>query len=274
MRQTCPACDAVLHRPEGEVVRRCTNAACPAQQRERIIHFARRVAMDIEHLGEMIVEQLIEAELVGDVADLYRLTVEDLLPLERFAEKSAANLVAAIEASKERGLDRLLFALGIRHVGERGAGILAERFERLDDLIDVAQNHPDRLEELDEIGPVQAESLHTFFSEPENQALAEKLARMGVVTERAVTPPETPQVLAGKAVVLTGALSGYTRQEAAEAVEARGGRVTSSVSTKTDYVIVGAEPGSKADQARSRGIPCLDEKAFEELLAGRPPKRA
>lgn len=272
MPNTCPVCEAALHRPEGEVARRCTNAACPAQQRERITHFARRAAMDIEHLGPKVVEQLIEAELVGDVADLYVLTVEKLLPLERFAEKSATNLVAAIEASKERGLYRFLFALGIRHVGERAADILAEKFAGLDALIEVAQNHPDQLQEIPEIGPVMAESLRLFFSEPKNQALIEKLATLGVVTERVRTVPEVSQVLSGKTFVLTGALSGYTREEAAKAIEARGGRVTSSVSAKTDYVVAGADPGSKADQARSRGIPCLDEKAFEELLAGRLPE--
>ncbi|MDV2503927.1 MAG: NAD-dependent DNA ligase LigA [bacterium] len=272
MPNTCPVCEAALHRPEGEVARRCTNAACPAQQRERITHFARRAAMNIEHLGPKVVEQLIEAELVGDVADLYGLTVEDLLPLERFADKSAANLVEAIEVSKGRGLDRLLFGLGIRHVGERAADILAEKFASLDALIEVAQNHPDQLQEIPEIGPVMAESLRLFFSEPKNQALIEKLATLGVVTERVRTVPEVSQVLSGKAFVLTGALSGYTREEAAKAIEARGGRVTSSVSAKTDYVVGGAAPGSKADQARSRGIPCLDEKAFEELLAGRMPE--
>ena len=272
MPNTCPVCEAVLHRPEGEVARRCTNAACPAQQRERITHFARRAAMDIEHLGPKVVEQLIEAERVSDVADLYGLTIEKLLPLERFAEKSAANLVAAIEASKERGLYRLLFALGIRHVGERAADILAEKFASLDALIEVAQNHPDQLQEIPEIGPVMAESLCLFFSEPKNQTLIEKLATLGVVTERVRTVPEVSQALSGKAFVLTGALSGYTREEAAKAIEARGGRVISSISAKTDYVVVGSAPGAKHTKSLAHGIRCLNEDEFELLLAGRLPE--
>ena len=271
MPETCPACGAALHRAEGEAARRCTNAACPAQMRERIIHFARRAAMDIEHLGPKIVDQLIEAKLVGDVADLYGLTVEKLLPLERFAEKSAANLVAAIEASKGRGLDRLLFGLGIRHVGERGAGILAENFAGLDALIEVAKSKPDQLEELQEIGPVMAESLSRFFSEPRNLKIIEKLDAVGVLTERAHTEAAVSEVLAGKTIILTGTLKGYTRREAAEAVEARGGRVAASVSPKTDYVIVGDEPGSKYDKALSLGIRSLNEAEFEEILTGRLP---
>ncbi|MCH7923174.1 MAG: NAD-dependent DNA ligase LigA [Nitrospinae bacterium] len=271
MPETCPACGAALHRAEGEAARRCTNAACPAQMRERIIHFARRAAMDIEHLGPKIVDQLIEAKLVGDVADLYGLTVEKLLPLERFAEKSAANLVAAIEASKGRGLDRLLFGLGIRHVGERGAGILAENFAGLDALIEVAKSKPDQLEELQEIGPIMAESLSRFFSEPRNLKIIEKLDAVGALTELARPEATISQVLEGMTVVLTGTLKGYTRREAAEAVEARGGRVAASVSPKTDYVIVGDEPGSKYDKALSLGIRSLNEAEFEEILAGRLP---
>ena len=272
MPETCPACGAALHRAEGEAARRCTNAACPAQQRERIIHFSRRAAMDIEHLGPKIVDQLIEAKLVGDVADLYGLTVEKLLPLERFAEKSAANLVAAIEASKGRGLDRLLFGLGIRHVGERGAGILAENFTGLDALIEVAKSKPDQLEELQEIGPVMAESLSRFFSEPRNLELIEKLEAVGVLTERAHTEAAVSEVLAGKTIILTGTLKGYTREQATQAVEARGGRVTSSVSVKTDYAVVGAASGAKHTKALAHGIRCLNEEEFELLLAGRLPE--
>jgi DNA ligase (NAD+) len=228
--------------------------------------------MDIEHLGPKVVEQLIEAELVGDVADLYGLTVEDLLPLERFADKSAANLVQAIEASKGRGLDRLLFALGVRHVGERAADILAEKFASLDALIEVAQRKPDQLQEIPEIGPVMAESLHSFFSEQSNLDLIEKLATLGVVTERVRTAPETSQALAGKTVVLTGALPGYTREQATQAVEACGGRVISSVSAKIDFVVVGSAPGAKHTKALAHGIRCLNEDEFELLLAGRLPE--
>ncbi len=229
--------------------------------------------MDIDHLGPKIVDQLVEAGLVGDVADLYRLRVEDLLPLERFAEKSAENLVAAVGASKARGLDRLLFALGIRHVGERAARLLAERFSTVEELAREARDHADRLQEIPEIGPVMAESLQGFFSEPRNLALLKKLESEGVETGRAgPAPGRGPQVLEGKTVVLTGALEGYTRQEATRAVEERGGRVTSSVSAKTDYVVVGAEPGSKAEKALSLGVPCLDEAQFEELLEGRLPE--
>ena len=272
MPETCPVCESALHRAEGEAARRCTNAACPAQQRERIIHFARRAAMDIEHLGPKIVDQLIEAKIVSDVADLYGLTVEKLLPLERFAEKSAVNLVAAIEASKGRGLDRLLFGLGIRHVGQRGAGILAENFAGLDALIEVAKSKPDQLEELQEIGPVMAESLSRFFSEPRNLELIEKLKAVGVLTERAHTEAAVSEVLAGKTIILTGTLKGFTREQATQAVEARGGRVTSSVSVKTDYAVVGAAPGAKHTKALAHGIHCLNEDEFELLLAGRLPE--
>jgi DNA ligase (NAD+) len=270
--ENCPVCGARLHRPSGEVVRRCTNAACPAQVREKIIHFARRTAMDIEHLGPKIVEQLLEAGLVGDVADLYDLTVEKLLPLERFAQKSAQNLVDAIEASKDRGLERLLFALGIRHVGEKAARLLAERFESLDKLAEEARLRPEALQEIPEIGPVVAESLHRFFSEPRNLELIEKLKARGLKTQAERLEVEGPQPLAGKTFVLTGTLSGYTRQEATRAIESLGGKVTSSVSARTDYVVVGAEPGSKYDKARSLGIRCLTEEEFEQLLAGRLPE--
>jgi DNA ligase (NAD+) len=228
--------------------------------------------MDIEHLGPKIVDLLVDAELVGDVADLYRLRVEDLLPLERFAEKSAANLVSAIEASKGRGLGRLLFALGVRHVGERAAAILAERFASIDQLIEVAQKHPDQLQEIPEIGPVMAESLYSFFSEPQNRTLVERLKGQGVITEGAPPEASAPQVLAGKTVVLTGALESYTRQKATEAIESQGGRVTSSVSKKTDYVIVGTAPGASHAKALALGIPCLDEAQFEALLEGRLPE--
>jgi DNA ligase (NAD+) len=269
--EVCPACEAALHRSEGEVARRCTNAACPAQQRERIIRFARRTAMDIEHLGPKVIDLLVENHLVRDVTDLYRLGVEALTPLERFAEKSAANLVEAIEVSKGRGLDRLLFALGIRHVGERAAGILAEQFATIDQLIEVAQKHPDQLQEIPEIGPVMAESLHSFFSEPQNLTLVEKLKAVGVLTERTRPEAVAPQVLDGKAVVFTGVLESYPRQKATEAIEALGGRVTSSVSKKTDYVIVGSAPGATFTKAQALGITCLDEAQFKELLSGRLP---
>jgi DNA ligase (NAD+) len=271
MDKTCPDCKATLHRPTGEVVWRCTNAACPAQQRERVIHFARRTAMDIGHLGPKVVDLLIENHLVGDVTDLYQLGVENLTPLERFAEKSAANLVEAIEVSKGRGLDRLLFALGIRHVGERAAAILTERFVTIDQLIEVAKKHPEQLQEIPEIGPVMAESLHSFFSEPQNLTLVEKLKAVGVLTERTRPEAVAPQVLDGKAVVFTGVLESYPRQKATEAIEALGGRVTSSVSKKTDYVIVGSAPGATFTKAQALGITCLDEAQFKELLSGRLP---
>ena len=258
----CPVCGAGAVKAEGEVDRRCPNAACPAQVEERLKHFAWRDAMDVEGLGDVLVHQLVERGLVRDFADLYRLRLEDLVPLERMAERSAANLLAGIEESKGRELSRLLFGLGIRHVGERAARLLARRFRSLDAL---AAASVEEIDALYEIGPAVASSVHGWFAEGTNRRVVERLREAGVRTDEAEVAPASSS-LQGMQFVLTGTLEGLTRDEARAAIEARGGRVTSSVSKKTSAVVVGKEPGSKLDKARELGVRCLDEAAFRELL--------
>ncbi len=261
MPAVCPACGAEVVRPSGESAHRCTGAACPARLLEGLIHFASRGAMNIDGLGPAVLTQLVEAGLVKDVSDLYSLTLEQLLNLERFADKSAENLVRAIAASKANPLHRLIFALGIRHVGERAARVLAEHYGALPSIMDA------RLEELTaimEIGPKIAESVVNFMREPQNRALIERLIDHGVnvVAEAAPTAgPGSP--LAGKTLVLTGTLASLKREDAKELIEKAGGKVASSVSKKTDYVVVGDEPGSKYEKAVKLGVPVIGE---EELL--------
>jgi DNA ligase (NAD+) len=260
--ERCPACGGVAFRPEGEAYWRCMNTACPAQLKERLRHFGSRRAMDIEHLGEAVLEQLVDRGLVKDFADLYRLTVPQLAELERLAEKSAQNLVGAIEGSKRRGLARLLNALGIRMVGERVARLLAMRFGSLDRLAAASE---DALAETHGIGPTIAASVRKFFDDESNRRILDDLGRLGVdLTERMATA-DGPKPLAGKTLVITGTLASLSREAARELVEALGGRVTSSVTRKTDYVVVGEAPGGKADDARRLGVPVLDEAAFHEL---------
>jgi DNA ligase (NAD+) len=270
MPAACPECGSPAVRLPGEVAVRCENVSCPAQRKARLQHFAARRAMDIEGLGEALVDQLVEQGLVEDYADLYRLTSEDLVPLERMGEKSARNLVEAVERSKGNALARLLFALGIRQVGEHAAAILARRYRTLDRLMDVPR---EELEEVHEIGPVMAASIHGFFQDRRNRAVVKKLRAAGVDfgAEKAGPGGEVDAgLLAGRKVVLTGTLSGFTRDEAKEAIEARGGRVVSSVSGKTDFVVAGEAPGSKLDRARELGVRVLGEDAFRELLTDGP----
>jgi DNA ligase (NAD+) len=258
----CPACGGVAFRPEGEAYWRCMNAACPAQLKERLRHFGSRRAMDIEHLGEAVVEQLVDRGLVKDFADLYRLTVAQLSELERLAEKSAKNLADAIEGSKGRGLARLLNALGIRMVGERVARVLAVRFGSLARLIAASGA---TLAETHGIGPTIAASVRTFFDDASNRRILDDLGRLGVdLTERTATA-DGPKPLAGKTLVITGTLASLSRESARELVESLGGKVTSSVTRKTDYVVVGEAPGGKADDARRLGVTVLDEAAFLDL---------
>ena len=259
----CPVCGSSASRPEGEVVVRCTNAACPAQLKESLLHFGSRGAMDIEHLGEAVVEQLVERGLVHDFADLYRLTVAQLAELERLAEKSATNLVNAIAGSRIRGLARVLYALGIRFVGERAARLLAEHFGSVDR---VASATLEEISEIHGIGPRIAESVRLFFDQPANQKAVEHLREVGVALEEA-TRPAGPKPLAGKTFVLTGALDQMSRDEAKARIARLGGRVSSSVSRKTDYVVAGAEAGSKLEDAKRLGVAVLDEAAFLELTA-------
>jgi DNA ligase (NAD+) len=258
----CPACGGVAFRPEGEAYWRCMNAACPAQLKERLKHFGSRRAMDIEGLGEAAIEQLVDRGLVKNFADLYRLGADQLARLDRFAQKSAENLAAAIAGSRSRGLARLLNALGIRLVGERVARLLAMRFGSMERLAAATQQE---LASVHGIGDVIAASVRKFFDESANVAMLEELGELGVdLTERgAVT--DGPRPLAGKTFVLTGSLAGLTREAARERIEALGGRVTSSVTRKTAYVVVGEAPGSKAEDARRLGVPTLDEAAFLNL---------
>jgi DNA ligase (NAD+) len=259
----CPVCGSSASRPEGEVVVRCTNAACPAQLKESLLHFGSRGAMDIEHLGEAVVEQLVERGLVHDFGDLYRLTVAQLAELERLAEKSATNLVTAIAASRARGLARVLYALGIRFVGERAARLLAEHFGSVER---VAGATVEEISQIHGIGPRIAESVRLFFDQPANQKAVEHLREVGVVLEEA-TRPAGPKPLAGKTFVLTGTLDQMSRDEAKARIARLGGRVSSSVSRKTDYVVAGAEAGSKLEDATRLGVAILDEAAFLELTA-------
>ncbi|MBI4735891.1 MAG: NAD-dependent DNA ligase LigA [candidate division NC10 bacterium] len=258
---TCPVCGSAAFRPEGEVVSRCANSACPARLKEGLLHYGSRRAMDIEHLGEAVVEQLVDRELVRTFADLYGLGVTQLAELERLAEKSATNLHAAIQASKGRGLAPLLFALGIRYVGENVARILAAEFgsmERLSHATEV------QLAAVHGIGPRIAASVALFFQQPENRRLIAALREAGVKMEDEASAG--PKPLLGKTFVLTGALTQMTRDEAKAAIQRQGGRVTSSISKKTDYVIVGKDPGSKVEEAKRLGTPILDEAGFQALL--------
>ena len=260
---SCPACGGVAYRPEGEAYWRCMNTACVAQLKERLRHFGSRRAMDIEGLGEAAIEQLVDRGLVKDFADLYHLTVDQVAELERFAEKSAANLVAAIAASRERGLSCLLNALGIRLVGERVAHLLARRFGTMARLEAASDEH---LDDVRGLGPELVRSVATFFRDPSNRHVIEKLAHAGVVMTERGAEVEGPKPLAGKSFVLTGTLPTLTREAAREMIETRGGRVTSAVSKKTDYVVVGEAAGSKADDARRLGVTTLDEPGLLVLL--------
>ena len=266
MPETCPVCGSWAVRPTGEVVRRCSNAACPAQVKERICHFTSRGALDIEGAGPALVDQVVEKGLVRDVAGLFTLNKEELAGLERMGEKSAENLLAGIEESKRRGAARLLFALGVRHVGQTAAELLAARYGNLRAL---AGASAEELEAVEGIGPVIAASLAGFFSEPKNLELLDRLEAAGVDLggEPAVRPPAADNgPFAGKKFVLTGSLAGFARQEAEELIKSRGGKLGGSVSAKTDAVIFGDSPGSKLDKARELGIPLLDEETFKKML--------
>lgn len=258
----CPVCGAEAFRPEGEVVSRCTNSACLARLKESLLHFGSRRAMDVEHLGEAVVEQLIDRKLVRDFADLYRLDVETLAGLERLAHKSATNLSNAIQGSKGRGLSRLLFSLGIRYVGEHVAALLARHYGSMERL---EQAPEEELAEIYGIGPRIAQSVALYFRQPENRRQIEQLREVDVsMKEEGVMAG--PRPLAGKTFVLTGGLEGFTRDEAKGLIERHGGRVTSTVSKKTDYVVVGKDPGSKHDDAKRLAVPTLDEAAFKALI--------
>jgi DNA ligase (NAD+) len=262
----CPVCGSKVFKPEGEVISRCENTSCPARIRESILHFAGRRAMNIDGLGEAIVDQLLDAKLVRSIPDLYALRLEDLIALERLGPKSSRNLLDEIEASKSRGLARLLFALGIRHVGERLAQTLAARFRTLGALETAGQ---DELVQAEDVGPKVAESILFFFAQPENRELIRRL-REAEVSDRATTEAAGPKPLAGRVYVITGTLSGLSRDEARDLLEARGAEVGSSVTKKTTGLIVGGSPGSKLDKARELGVRTIGEKEFLELVGRKP----
>ena len=258
--EKCPACGTKLFRETGEVAWRCVNASCPAQVTGRLLHFASRGAMDIEGLGERLVLQLVEKGLVRDFADLYDLSVEDLAGLERMGETSARNLVEALERSKGRPFSRVLYGLGIRHVGIHAARVLVREFATMDRL---RKARPGEVAEAPGVGPAVAEALGHFFADAENVRLVERLAKAGLrMEEKAASGPKP---LAGKKFVLTGALETMTREEATELVLSLGGAVSSSVSKKTDFVVAGGSPGSKLDKARALNVSILDERGFLEL---------
>ncbi|MDI3341076.1 MAG: NAD-dependent DNA ligase LigA [Sphaerobacter sp.] len=264
MPDHCPVCGAAAVRLEGEVMRYCVNAACPARLREQVRHFVSRSAMDIEGFGSRLAEQFVDLGLIRDLADIYELDWDRVRQLEGFGDKRIANLKASIEASKTRPLSRLLHALGIRHVGEGNARLLAGHFRTMDRL---AAASLEELRAVPGIGPVVAESVYDFFREPQNLALIERLRAHGLrMTEEDGAAPPTDSRLAGKTVVLTGRLESMTRERAEELLRRMGAIVTSSVSRKTDLVIVGQDPGSKATRAKELGVTTLDEAAFLELI--------
>ena len=268
MPRTCPVCGSEAVREEGEVDYRCTGGLfCGAQRKEAILHFAQRRAMDIEGLGDKLVDQMVEAGVVRTLPDLYRLGLANLAALERMADKSAHNVLAALEKSKQASLPRFLYGLGIRHVGEATARDLVRHFGKLDSVMDASV---EQLLEVPDVGPVVAESIHTFFAQPHNREVVEQLRSGGVSW-----PEHEPEVravlpLAGKTVVLTGTLPTISRDQARDLLEAAGAKVAGSVSKKTDYVVAGAEAGSKLEKALALNLPVLDEEGLRQLLAGRP----
>ena len=264
--EQCPACNTRLVRDEGGVYIRCPNPECPAQVKERIRYYASRNAMDIEGLGDKLVDQLVETGLVRSYGDLYRLRSEQLVKLERMGKKSSENLVAQIQASKDRGLARLLNALAIRHVGQRTATLLAQQFRSMEAL---QQASVDELSRVNEVGPVIAQSVYDFLHSDFGQATIADLKRMGVSMGQAAEKP-VRRTLEGKTFVVTGTLQRYDRKGIEETIARHGGRPASSVSQRTDYLIVGENPGSKLEKARQLGIRVLSEEEFERLLRGQP----
>ncbi|MEO6835159.1 MAG: NAD-dependent DNA ligase LigA [Candidatus Tumulicola sp.] len=265
MPDRCPVCGSDVDHPPGEAMSRCTNAACPAQRYERVRHFASRGAMDIEGLGDVLAEQLTQANLVRDIADIYALDAPTLRALPRLGEKSVANLLHAIAASKRRGLARLLAGLGIRFVGEQTAQILAGDFGSLDAIAAASEAE---LRMSEGIGPEVAGSVHLFFAQSANREMTERLRAFGLEMTAPKRARAAAGAFAGKTFVLTGTLPNLSRERAIETIVAAGGKVTASVSKKTDYVIAGDEPGSKYAKAQQLGIPILDEAGLRTLLPG------
>jgi DNA ligase (NAD+) len=259
--QECPNCGSEVVKDEEGVYIRCLNPDCSGQLKERLKYFAGRGQMDIENLGSALIEQLVEAGLVTNFADLYKLKKSDLIDLERMAEKSAANVIEAIEKSKSQPLWRFIAALGIRHIGGQSAQILAEHFGSLDKLMKAAQQE---LEDIDQIGPTMAESVFKYFRDSKNKLVIDELLAAGMKSEQSKS--QRSDKLAGKTIVVTGTLENFTRQQIEQAIKEAGGKSSSSVSKKTDFVLAGGNPGSKFDKATKLGVKVIDEKHFLELL--------
>jgi DNA ligase (NAD+) len=264
MPRQCPVCGSEAVREEGEADYRCTGGLfCAAQRKEAILHFAQRRAMDIEGLGDKLVDQMVDAGVIRTLPDLYKLGLTTLSALERMADKSAQNVLAALEKSKQATLPRFLYGLGIRHVGEATARDLARHFGKLDAIMDAGV---EQLLEVPDVGPVVAESIHTFFAQEHNREVVEQLRACGVTWPEGEAEARAPKPLAGKTVVLTGSLPTLSRDEAKDMLEAAGAKVAGSVSKKTDYVVAGAEAGSKLEKAQLLGVPVLDEAGLRQLV--------
>jgi DNA ligase (NAD+) len=259
----CPVCGGKVVREEGEAASRCINTNCPARLKESILHFASRSVMNIDGMGDALVDQLVDGKMVASVADIYELNVEKLMLLERMGKKSAANVIRNIEGSRQNPLPRVIQGLGIRFVGERTALFLAEEFG---DLERIASAKPEELQKAEEVGPKVAESIYQFFREPRNQDLVERLHSAGLQFEYKVRRKRSSP-LAGLTFVLTGSLN-MSREEAKQRIEFAGGKISSAVSKKTDYVVAGEDPGSKLDKARELGVEVINEKKLMDLLNG------
>lgn len=255
--KTCPICDTPVKHKEGEVAIRCPNTMCPARLKWRMQYYASRDAMDIDHLGESTIDKLLEQNMIENVADLYKLKKEDILQLEGFKEKSAQNVLDSIENSKKQDLSRLIYGLGIRHVGKYAAQLLANTFSSIDEL---AKATEEELKEIDGLGEKSAEAIATFFATEENMILINRLKKYGVNTKS--KQPSTRRTLQGKKFVFTGSLDGLSRSKAGDLVKEQGGMVTSSVSKQVNYVVVGKNPGSKYEKAKKQGIPIIKEDEF------------
>lgn len=264
MPSHCPECGSAIEKPEGEAIARCTGGLfCPAQRKQALWHFASRRAMDIDGLGDKLVDQMVDGGLLHTAADIYNLTLEQVAGLERMAEKSAKNLLAAIETSKQSTLPRFIYALGIRNVGEATAKDLARHFGNLEALMTAGE---DQLQQVPDVGPVVAQSLAHFFAQPHNREVIAALRAAGVAWAEGEASAAVSSALAGKTFVLTGTLPTLSREEAKELIEARGGKVAGSVSKKTHFVVAGAEAGSKLDKARELGVTVIDESQLRDIL--------
>jgi len=266
MPRRCPVCGSAAVREEGEVDYRCTGGLfCSAQRKQAILHFAQRRAVEVEGLGEKLVDQLVDGQVIRVLPDLYRLGLTALASLDRMADKSAQNILQALEKSKQTTLPRFLFGLGIRHVGEATAKELARHFGSLDAVMDASL---EQLLQVNDIGPIVAQSLRTFFDQPHNREVVEQLRACGVTWQEGPPAPVTPTPLTGKTFVITGTLPSMSRDEAKDLIEAAGGKVAGSVSKKTTFVVAGAEAGSKLTKAQELGVAVLDEAGLKELLDG------